>query len=706
MNRGFMLACAGAALLLSLLAAGCGSAGPNVTVAITSPATPQVIEAGQTLNITASVTSTGGTSSANVNWSLVGCAANSCGTLSGETGSSVTYTAPASVPSNTTVVVVATSAAEPSQAASLSITVLAISVQMQKKVTEMAAVSETYNTFGASFTATVQDDPANQGVTWSLTANGTACSPACGTLSGSNPYSVQYLPPASVPAAPNNTPTITAASISDPTKTDADTFTIFDGATACSPGGNESLLKGEYAVMLQGWIGNAGTPLLFGASFGADGTGKITGGADQFDPFVKMSYAGASIFPSASSYSVGPDNRGCLVLTDQFNTTFTLQFSLGGVSGGTASKGDIILFNQQSATPQRAAGILRLQDPSAFSLSALAPNYGFGLDGWENSTGVLTHFATVGTLAQSGGSFSLANFDANDGGGLVSAGLQPSLGTITSPVYTNTGTATATLQINAPFYTAHGEIYIINSSELFFVGYDLGQAASGRLIASPSSYSASSLVPTYILRMTGSLGTTASASIGQLTFTPGTSSPAGTTGTVAGTFYNYTLGAPSKQSLSGTYGFASVSGRVGIGGANSATSPVCYLTNPFDAVSGFCISTDSTASLGVLATQPAATYGNSSLSGNFFFGSGEPGDNTVPDISGIASISSGSLTGTQDVSGQGGLTLDSAISAALSINADGTGTLGPHGVVVTNGTVLYLINETSGAPAAVQVFEP
>jgi len=206
--------------------------------------------------------------------------------------------------------------------------------------------------------------------------------------------------------------------------------------------------------------------------------------------------------------------------------------------------------------------------------------------------------------------------------------------------------------------------------------------------------------------MTGSLATAASASIGQVTFTPGTSSPAGTTGTVAGTFYNYALAAPSKQTLSGTYGFGNASGRVGIAGANNATSPACYLTNPFDGVSGFCISTDSTASLGVLAAQPAATYGNSSLSGNFFFGNGEPGDNTVPDISGIASISSGSLTGTQDVSGPSGLTLDSAISAALSINADGTGTLGPHGVIVTNGTQLYFINEASGAPAGVQVFEP
>ena len=140
-------------------------------------------------------------------------------------------------------------------------------------------------------------------------------------------------------------------------------------------------------------------------------------------------------------------------------------------------------------------------------------------------------------------------------------------------------------------------------------------------------------------------------------------------------------------------------------GANSATSPNCYLTNPFDGVSAFCVSTDSTASLGVMEAQPAATYGNNSLSGNFFFGSGEPGDATVPGVSGIASISSGNLTGTEDTSSASGLSLAAAIQAAVSINPDGTGTMGPNTVLVTNGTEIDFINEANGAPAAVQVFQ-
>lgn len=117
------------------------------------------------------------------------------------------------------------------------------------------------------------------------------------------------------------------------------------------------------------------------------------------------------------------------------------------------------------------------------------------------------------------------------------------------------------------------------------------------------------------------------------------------------------------------------------------------------------ISSDTNASLGVFATQPAATYSNSSLSGNFFLGSNEPGDNTVPDLSGVASISSGSLKGTQDASASTGLTTGTAFNASLSISANGSGNLGANTVAVTNGTVLYFINEADSAPAEVQVFE-
>jgi hypothetical protein len=708
-----------APILLGLLAAavagGCGSSGPPVAINL-SPSSAQSVQQGQTVSIAATIAND--VSSKGVTWSLSGsgCTGAACGSLTNQTPMSVTYNAPTRIPSNLIVTVTATSVAEPLKSASVTIIVPATVVTIQNKLTELAAGTVNSSFFFAQFRATIQNDPTNSGVTWTLTANGTACSPACGTLSFANPYSVTYTPPASVPAAPDNMPTITATSVSSSARSDTDTFTIFDGSAACGTGGNESLLNGQYAIMLQGWTGSgAGTPMIYAASFGADGTGKVTGGEDQVNYFNHsartagfVAEEGAGIVPLASSYSVGSDGRGCLTLTDQFAATFTLRFSLGGVSGGIASKGDIIFFNQQSATPERASGILRRQDPTAFSLSALAPNYALGVDGWENSKGSLAHYALVGSFAQSGGTLSSPSFDANDGGTYTLMN-EPGVnsGTI-QPISTGTGVTTATVFLpGAGSVSVSVEIYVINSSELFFVSNQIspdGAVFGGRAIATSNSFNSSSISPNFIFRFTGSSSGAASVSIGLASFS--SASTPGISGTVSGTMDQYAGGAVSSQNLAGTYALTPGSGRLGITGASAATSPICYLTTPLDGVSAFCISMDPSASLGVFDAQPAATYSSSSLSGSFFFGITEPGDNTVPGLSGVASISSGSLTGMEEASTPQGMSPGFALSRTLSINADGSGNLGSNTVAVTNGAVLYFIDETGNLPPLVQVFEP
>lgn len=685
---------------------GCASS-PPISITLT-PSSAQSVQQGQTVSVSATVAND--TSNKGVTWSLSGsgCSGAACGLLTNQTSDSVTYSAPTSISADLTVTVTATSVVNPSKFASVAIIVPASAVTIKNKVTELAAGTGQY--FSARFSATVQNDPTGSGVTWTLTANGAPCSPACGTLSLANPYGVLYTPPASVPPAPDNMPTLIATSAHSPARSDTDSFTIFDGTAACGTGGNESVLNGQYAIMVQGWSGTGtGTPIMYAASFGADGTGKITGGQDQFNPYSDFAY-GAEVNPSASSYSVGSDDRGCLTLTDNFETTFTFRFSLGGISGGIASKGDVIFINRQSANPERGAGIMRRQDPTAFSLGALAPNYAFGVDGWDNSSGTLAHFALVGSFAQSGGALSGLSFDQNDGGKMLTTDGMPQLGnfgTIIQPIATGTGAAQARLNLPGSSPSpADVEIYVINSSELFLVSMTLskqGPEFSGRAIATASSFTASSISPNYILSLTGSSSGAASASIGLVSLSSG-SSP-GISGTVSGTVDEYVGGTATSQSLAGTYAFTALSGRLGITGANAATSPICYLTNPFGGVSAFCISTDSSASFGIFDTQSAATYSSSSLSGNFYFGSGEPGDNTIPDFSGMASIASGSLQGVRDVSAQSGLSLASPFNSTLSINGDGSGNLGANTVAVTNGTVLYFIDETGNLRPVVQVFE-
>src|SRR5207237_5029601 len=123
------------------------------------------------------------------------------------------------VPSNLFVTVTATSVAHPSKSSSIGIAMVAIAVTIQNKVTELAAGTGNY--FSALFSASVQNDPNHYGVTWTLTANGVPCSPACGTLFTIDAAAAQYTPPSSVPAAPDNTPTITAASATNPGRSDS-----------------------------------------------------------------------------------------------------------------------------------------------------------------------------------------------------------------------------------------------------------------------------------------------------------------------------------------------------------------------------------------------------------------------------------------------------------------------------------------------------
>src|SRR6266478_5352084 len=76
------------------------------------------------------------------------------------------------------------------------------------------------------FTATVQNDSQNKGVTWAL--SGTGCSgAACGTLSANSSASgvaITYTAPSSVPNPA--TVTLTATSVSDGTKSSAATITV------------------------------------------------------------------------------------------------------------------------------------------------------------------------------------------------------------------------------------------------------------------------------------------------------------------------------------------------------------------------------------------------------------------------------------------------------------------------------------------------
>lgn len=173
-----------------------------------------------------------------VTWTLTqsgGQCSPACGQLSPTGPNRANYLAPQNVPKPGTVTVTATSLSDGTKSASAQISITAqppaaISVSI---VPASASVAVSQNQL---FSAVVQNDPQNQGVTWSLTQSRSACSPVCGTIAAFNNTTAIY-------AAPNATPkssfvTITATSAADNTKLASSVIMVTPSISA-SAGSNQ-----------------------------------------------------------------------------------------------------------------------------------------------------------------------------------------------------------------------------------------------------------------------------------------------------------------------------------------------------------------------------------------------------------------------------------------------------------------------------------
>jgi hypothetical protein len=191
------------------------SAPPPTPISVSVSPSSASVQVGQQANFTATVMN----DSANkgVTWSLMGsgCAGATCGSIapsSSASGATVVYTAPNAVPSGT-ITLTATSVSDSTKSSSAAITITAgpaITVSVSPTTASLATGGVTQ-----SFTATVQNDSQNKGVSWTL--SGANCSDAtCGTVSPAASLSaamVTYTSPAS--ATNLGTVLLTATSIAD-----------------------------------------------------------------------------------------------------------------------------------------------------------------------------------------------------------------------------------------------------------------------------------------------------------------------------------------------------------------------------------------------------------------------------------------------------------------------------------------------------------
>ena len=257
------------------------------------------------------------------------------------------------------------------------------------------------------------------------------------------------------------------------TSTQPLSITINAAATACSSSGNNSLLVGQYAFSLRGYNG-VGFLAVVG-SFTADGTGNITAG--EADTNGVLGAQNGNLITSASSYSVGPDNRGCATLATPFGTFFT-RFALGAVSAGVATQGRIIEFDSPGASAYIAAGQILQQSSSAF-LSPLTGSYALRTAGWDTPS-TSGRVACVGIVTGANYKFSFLEQDCNDNGTVSN-----STNTLTSTnTLVNTYTTADTNGRGTGILLVGGNIsdltfYWVSSTQLFIINSDPSPTFSG-----------------------------------------------------------------------------------------------------------------------------------------------------------------------------------------------------------------------------------
>lgn len=237
-----------------MVTASCGSGGSSTpTSTLSIAANPGVVAGGGTFLFSSTATNLT-SSSAGVTFTLaLNVASNgetttpctaSCGALSDESTSvtststvdgtiyynvttTALYTAPLEPPSPNNLILTATAPSSASVTATVVFTIGApgIVTKITNKITKILPGAAP-----VTLHATADFDPKKKGVTWNLTAGGFGCAPLCGKMSDKTTSSAVYTPPATLPKAPNDTPTITATSISNTSNSDFDTFTI-EGST-------------------------------------------------------------------------------------------------------------------------------------------------------------------------------------------------------------------------------------------------------------------------------------------------------------------------------------------------------------------------------------------------------------------------------------------------------------------------------------------
>jgi len=498
---------------------------------------------------------------------------------------------------------------------------------------------------------------------WTVTAgglpSGLVLNPTTGIIAGA-PTSAPGTYPFTVEVADTSSP--------PQTSTQNLSFTVNAAVAACTSSGNNSVLIGQYAFSLRGY-NSAGFIAVVG-SFTSDGSGNITAG--EADTNGVLGPQTGNLITAASSYSVGPDNRGCATIATPFGTFYT-RFALGGVSAGVATEGRIIEFENAGPSAYIASGPLVQQNPVAF-LHAISGSYDLQTSGWDPTAP--GRFACVGIVSGAANKFSYLQQDCNDDG------------TVTNTVNTSTTTNTQVNTYSAADTNGRGTgiisvgqgtstftFYWVSTTQLLVVNADSSPSFSGvwqqqQVPPGSTGFKQASFSGNVALY---SSGLAQSQAAGDVLFATQTANGASS---VTSQLYLDVAGAWQNTSTSCTYTVGSI-GRTTLTGGNCGATPSIFYLNNLN--SAFVLGADPTVEVG--AFEPVTSgLSNNSVGGTYFVGTSEIVSQQAQAEVGILTLTSnGILTSTTDIASTLTQTVGVSGSDTLLLNADGTFSTGSSG---------------------------
>ena len=510
-------------------------------------------------------------------------------------------------------------------------------------------------TVNVPYSVALQSSGGTPPVTWSLALGG-ILPPGLslrsdGTISGA-------------PTAPGSAGLkVLATDSTAPTPQDAEKD-LSIGINAADTSHN-ALLNGHYAFMMSGiafsiHIGGliSSGPDAAAGSFVADGLGNLTSGVSDFI-FNTEEGGATSNQPFTGTYSLGSDNRGTMTINSPTGTV-TLAFSVGSISpSGVAAKGRIINFGT-SSPDDTTGGEFDLQDTTAFSTSAIAGTYAFGLGGGcQNCV-----FGADGVFTADGtGNLLTGEADTNQDGTFTPDQQLNGMYGVASSAF-GRGTASFTfggMTLDITFYVVSAKKLLLVSAEqgntvFVFIGQALKQSGGP---FSNGSLQGAGVLYTIAESPDVTAGLATFDGVGAITLLQDQNNKGSIT---------------SGTMTSESYSVAS-NGRVTVTAAGSTVSSI-YLVSPG---MGFILNADSDAGTGFLEPQSAGPFSNSSINGTFFFGDPSPCHlcflHTLA-ISGVAMLNAGSFNQTVDANIAGRLFYDQTSADTYSVSFNGRATIG------------------------------